>query len=73
MSAYDGRIADPNPSRKYGIILASTKAKYSEGRQLPSQSTATYDRRIPRQRRDEIIKYANQSYGAYSRPGGKLA
>ncbi len=74
VSAYEGRIADPNPNRKYGIILASTRAKFTDDRRrLPSQSTATYDRRIPRQRRDEIIKYANRAYGQYSRAGGKLA
>ena len=72
--AYEGRIADPNPNRKYGIILASTRAKFSDDRKrLPSQSTATYDRRIPRQRRDDIIRYANRAYGQYSRAGGKLA
>lgn len=74
VDAYQGRVQDPNTSIKYGIALVSTRAKYTDDRKrVPSQSTATYDRRIPRQRRDEIIKYANQSYGAYSRPGGKLA
>jgi len=73
IQAYQGRVADPNPSRKYGIALVSTKAKYEDGKRVPSQSTATYNRRIPRQRRDEIIRYANQAYGQYSKAGGKLA
>mgnify|MGYP003135296120 FL=1 len=58
----------------YGISLVSTKAKYAKtGKRLDSRPTATYDRRIPRQRRDDIIRYANRAYGQYSRPGGKLA
>jgi len=58
----------------YGISLVSTKAKYAKtGKRLDSRPTATYDRRIPRKRRDEIIKYANRAYGQYSRAGGKLA
>ena len=74
VEAYQGRVEDPNPSRKYGIALVSTRAKYNKkGKRLDSTPTASADRRIPRQRRDEIIRYANRAYGQYSRPGGKLA
>jgi len=74
VEAYQGRVKDPNPSRKYGIALVSTRAKYDkQGKRLDSTPTASADRRIPRQRRDEIIEYANRAYAQYSRPGGKLA
>ena len=74
VEAYQGRVKDPNPSRKYGIALVSTRAKYDkQGKRLDSKPSASADRRIPRQRRDEIIEYANRAYAQYSRPGGKLA
>lgn len=74
VEAYQGRVEDPNPSRKYGIALVSTRAKYDKkGKRLDSRPSASADRRIPRQRRDDIIRYANRAYGQYSRPGGKLA
>tara|TARA_R100000664_G_scaffold5273_2_gene10122 strand:- start:949 stop:1737 length:789 start_codon:yes stop_codon:yes gene_type:complete len=66
-------IRDPKPDTPYGIALSSTTVVYKkeEGRKImQGRMTASQtQRRIPRQRRQEIISYINRSYAQRKRRG----
>ena len=56
------------PRADYGVALVPTKVVYKDGKRQSFQPQ-TYQRRIPRQRRQEIISFINRSYGQRKRSG----
>ncbi len=55
--------------RRFGIYMVSVYP----GRSGASMETKTYQRSLPRAKRDDMIRYANRAYGQYRRKGGRLA
>ncbi len=73
---YDRRIEDPRPDTPYGIIVASTRSKYVgvKGKMKRAKpDSKTFQRSFPKSKRDDMIRYANRSYGQMTRSGGRLA
>ena len=60
------------PPANYGIALVPTKGVY-KNKKRQSLSPQTYQRSFPKSKRDEMIRYANRSYGQMKRKGGRLA
>jgi hypothetical protein len=71
---YGSIIEIPKPRfSSYGIVLVSTGASYTkEGQPVPLVSK-TFQRSFPKSKRDDMIRYANRSYGQMTRKGGRLA
>ena len=60
------------PRADYGVALVPTKGKYVEGKRKPL-TPQTFQRPLPKAKRDDMIRYANRAYGQYRRKGGRLA
>ena len=60
------------PRGDYGIALVPTRFVYREGKRQPLQPQS-YQRSFPKSKRDDMIRYANRSYGQMTRKGGRLA
>jgi len=66
----------PKPFIPYGIGLVPTSSVFKkEGKKKVRQQhqTKTYQRSFPKSKRDDMIRYANRSYGQMKRKGGRLA
>ena len=60
------------PRADYGIALVPTKHTYKDGKRQ-SLTSQTFQRSFPKSKRDDMIRYANRSYGQMTRKGGRLA
>ncbi len=60
------------PRADYGIALVPTKGTYKDGKRQ-SLTSQTFQRSFPKSKRDDMIRYANRSYGQMTRKGGRLA
>ena len=71
---YGSIIEIPKPRfSSYGIVLVSTGASYTEEGQPVPLVSKTFQRSFPKSKRDDMIRYANRSYGQMTRKGGRLA
>jgi len=71
---YGSIIEIPQPRlSRYGITLVGTKTVFGDDGKRKSFTSKTFQRSFPKSKRDEMIRYANRSYGQMKRKGGRLA